>query len=307
MTVVSPDPSPDWFALRAARWERSSFASSPALRQADVRVATLWTTVAPALAGASGPVFHLCQGYEADFSFYASHREAICASYAAPTRKLAVAPHLVERLLREGYGPVAMVGEAFEASDFRPAPERRFDGDRPVVLLVGIYDADVKGIREAGEALAGLRFDGFSFLLRRVSTLPPSSAEMGAGLVDEFHVRLTPAEMARAYRSSDLLIGPSHPEEGFGLSVLEALSSGLPVLLSDTPGHRYIAREAAVYFPCGDRDALARAGKDVLGDPPRRAALSALGPAEATRFRTAEVADRLLAEFERALAEASRA
>ena len=48
VTVVSPGPPPDWFELRSARYERSAFADSRDLAAADVRVATLWRTVAPA-------------------------------------------------------------------------------------------------------------------------------------------------------------------------------------------------------------------------------------------------------------------
>ena len=51
-------------------FERSSFSDSRELAQADVRVATFWKTVPPALHGARCPVFHLCQGYEGGISFY---------------------------------------------------------------------------------------------------------------------------------------------------------------------------------------------------------------------------------------------
>jgi glycosyltransferase involved in cell wall biosynthesis len=172
----------------------------------------------------------------------------------------------------------------------------------PAILLVGTFEADVKGIRESLEALAMARARGLKFRLRRISTTPPAEEERALRLAEEHRVGLLPREMSAAYRSSDLLIGPCHPEEGFGLPVLEALSSGLPVLLSDTPGHRHIAREAAAYFPCGDAPALARALESLLADPARRRRLSALGPAEAGRFQTAAVVDRLLEEFERACA-----
>lgn len=302
VTLVCPSPPPDWFPIEAAAWEQSEFSRSSALPASDVRVATFWTTVAPAVFGARGPVFHLCQGYEGDLSFYAALRDGIRAAYARPTHKLAVAPHVAERLRQEGYGPVAMIGQAFESEEFPPAASRRFDAQVPAILLVGTFEADVKGIRESLEALAMARARGLKFRLRRISATPPAEEERALRLAEEHRVGLLPREMSAAYRSSDLLIGPCHPEEGFGLPVLEALSSGLPVLLSDTPGHRHIAREAAAYFPCGDAPALSRALESLLADPARRRRLSALGPAEAGRFRTADVVGRLLEEFDRACA-----
>ncbi len=193
-----------------------------------------------------------------------------------------------------------MVGQAFASEEFPPPSARRFDADTPEILLVGTFEADVKGIRESLEALGAMRARGRRFRLKRISATPPAVEETALGLAEEHRVAILPREMAAAYRSADLLIGPCHPEEGFGLPVLEALASGLPVVLSDTPGHRHIARETAAYFPCGDAPALARALESLLDDPDRRRRLSGLGPAEAGRFRTSDVVDRLFEEFGRA-------
>src|SRR6266496_2668340 len=153
--VVSPGPSPSWFSFSRARFERSSFRQSREIAEADIRVATFWTTVAPALEAASGPVFHLCQGYEGSFSFYADRRDEIEAAYRAPTRKLAVSGALAARLDALGFGPAENVGQAFDPRGFFPtAQDRSPSRETPVVLVVGPYEADVKGI---GIALEGLR------------------------------------------------------------------------------------------------------------------------------------------------------
>jgi glycosyltransferase involved in cell wall biosynthesis len=300
VAIVSPAPPPDWFPLRRAHWEHADFARSRELAAADVRVATFWTTVAPALRGARGPVFHLCQGYEADHSFNSREHDAIRAAYAQPTRKLAITPFLAGRLEAEGLGPVSCVGQVFDAEEFPPAPGRRFDGESPMILLVGPYEADVKGVPETLEALAAARARGASFRLHRISATPPPEEERVLGLSERHDVGLSPREMGAAYRSADLMIGPCHPEEGFGLPVLEALSSGLPVLLSDTPVHRHVARDAAAFFPTGDAHALAGAVEAILLDAARRRDLSDRGPSEAKRFRTEDVVERLLEEFSRA-------
>lgn len=301
VAVVSPGPPPDWFSLARARFERSSFRESRELAAADVRVATFWTTVAPALEGAIGPVFHLCQGYEGAFSFYAGRRAAIEAAYRAPTRKLAVSGALAAVLDTLGFGPAEIMGQAFDGRDFFPGEPDGDRGEPPVVLVVGLYEADVKGI---GVALDGLRLwreGGAVFRLRRVSTFAVTDAERALGLTDEYHHALPPDRMPWAYRASDLFVGPARREEGFGLPALEALSCGLPCLLSDTPAHREIAGEAAWYFAEGDPEALARMLPEVSSRQ-ARARARVEGPRAAARFDTVSVAERLERSFQKALA-----
>ena len=299
VAVVSPGARPDWFDLSQAHFERSAFGDSAELAKSQVRVATFWSTVSPAVAGATGPVFHLCQGYEGDFSFYAATLPEIERAYRAPTVKLAVSDTLARRLEEKGFGPATNVGQAFEADEFLPGPDRPAS-DPPTVLLVGPYEADVKGIAIAFAGLAVWRRRGGRFRLRRVSPLPAGEAEKGWGLVDEYHHLLPPDRMPFAYRASDLFIGPSRPAEGFGLPVLEALASGLPCLLSDTPGHREIAGDAAWYFADGDPDAMAES-LPLLGANGGWDRARQLGPAAARRFDSSRVAERLEATFLAAL------
>jgi glycosyltransferase involved in cell wall biosynthesis len=299
--VVSPGAQPGWFAMSRARFERSSFRESRELAEADIRVATFWTTVAPALDGARGPVFHLCQGYEGAFSFYAHWRQEIEAAYGTCTRKLAVSKALASKLDDLGFGPVENIGQSFDGRDFFPAPESRAASNgAPAVLLVGPYEADVKGIGIGLEGLRIWRERGGVFRLRRVSTHPLSAEEKATALADEYHHDLPPRRMPFAYRACDVFLGPNRPEEGFGLPVLEALACGLPCLLSDPPGHREIAGEAAWYFPDGDPAGLAAALPSVVTRE-ARARARVEGPRAASRFDTARVAANLESAFERAL------
>ena len=299
VTVVSPGARPEWIELSQAHFERSAFADSSALARATVRVATFWTTVAPALARAAGPVFHLCQGYEGDFTFYAASRPEIERAYRMPTTKLTVSETLARRLEERGYGPATNVGQAFEADGFSPTPPRP-PSEPPTILVVGPWEADVKGIAIAFAGLVVWRRRGGHFRLRRVSPLPAGEEERGWGLVDEYHHLLPPDRMPFAYRSSDVFIGPSRSAEGFGLPALEALACGIPTLLSDTPGHREIAGDAAWYFADGDPDSVAEALPALIEEPARERARR-LGRTAASRFDTALVAERLEAAFLAAL------
>lgn len=300
VTVVSAGPEPRWFSLSRARFERASFGQSRALAEADVRVATFWTTAASALEGARGPVFHLSQGYEAAFSFYAARRAEIEAAYRLPTHKLAVSSALAARLEAAGHGPVESVGQAFDAEGFAPGPERP-PSDPPVVLVVGPYAADVKGVDVAMAALAAWRRAGGRFLLRRVAVEPPAAEETEAALADEYHRALAPDRMPFAYRASDVFVGATRSEEGFGLPALEALACGLPCVLSDTPGNREIAGDAALFFAEGDPEALAARLPEALAPGFRERAREG-GPRRVPLFDPAAVASRLEASFSRALA-----
>jgi glycosyltransferase involved in cell wall biosynthesis len=305
VTVVSPEPAQDWFRLARARFERSSYRDSSALAEADVRVATFYRTVPLALEGARGPVFHLSQGYEGGFRYYhdAGLVDEIDRVYRLPTRKLAVSASLARRLESLGFGAVTDVGQAFDPGEFSPGPERPAN-DPPVVLVVGAVEVESKGIEVALAGLAEFRRRGGRFRLRRISNAPPGPVERGFGVADEYHTHLPPERMPFAYRASDLFVGSARAEEGFGLPSLEALACGLPCLLSDVPGHREIAGQAARYYEDGNPQSLAAALPPMLTAEERARARMA-GPAEAARFDSASVAERLERAFREALGQAA--
>jgi len=67
--------------------------------------------------------------------------------------------------------------------------------------------------------------------------------------------------LARIYRRANALIFPSRME-GFGLPLVEALQQGAPVLASDIPIFREIAREGVTFVRLDDPAQCARAIKD---------------------------------------------
>jgi glycosyltransferase involved in cell wall biosynthesis len=63
------------------------------------------------------------------------------------------------------------------------------------------------------------------------------------GVDVEFHGRVTDEELVDLYRRADLFCLPSK-NEGLPLAMLEALSCGTPVLVSDTGDNRRIVKES---------------------------------------------------------------
>lgn len=85
-------------------------------------------------------------------------------------------------------------------------------------------------------------------------------------------------DMPAVLAAADVVAQPSH-EEGLGLSVLEAMSSGRPVVTCSVPGIREIltAADLAVLAPPGDSAALAQALSTCLDDEGLRTSLARRG------------------------------
>jgi glycosyltransferase involved in cell wall biosynthesis len=85
-------------------------------------------------------------------------------------------------------------------------------------------------------------------------------------------------DIARLYRQAGLFVAPC-PVEGLGLSLLEAMATGLPALAADAGGHSEILAglDPRALFPAGDVAAAARSLRSLADDDAGRSALGAEG------------------------------
>jgi len=91
------------------------------------------------------------------------------------------------------------------------------------------------------------------------------------GITDRIHLRSYVAdhELRQLYADASAFVFLSE-YEGFGLTPLEALASGLPLLLLDTPVAREVCGDAATYVPRPDPALIAEALDGVLFEPGQR-------------------------------------
>jgi phosphatidylinositol alpha-mannosyltransferase len=110
------------------------------------------------------------------------------------------------------------------------------------------------------------------------------------------------AELARA----DVLCAPSLRGESFGMVLTEAFAASTPVIASDMPGYRDVARDGldGVLVPPGDALALAEALRALALDPGRRARMAAAARERAERFSWTRVAAEVADVYEQAIAAA---
>ncbi|MGH3930285.1 MAG: glycosyltransferase family 4 protein, partial [Pseudonocardiaceae bacterium] len=109
---------------------------------------------------------------------------------------------------------------------------------------------------------------------------------------------LNDADLRCVVAGATALILPSR-EEGFGLPVLEAMATGVPVVCSDVPALREVSGGLATLVPPGDRTALATTLCSVLaaGDDPTGAAARR---AHAARYTWQACAEATVRAYQRA-------
>ena len=134
------------------------------------------------------------------------------------------------------------------------------------------------------------------------NSLEASLSDRGLSHRVKFTGVVTPKEMATLYRQAELLVFPSLVET-FGLPLIEAMVSGLPVVASHTTAIPEICGDAARYFDPLDVSAMTQAMKNVLTDSSLRESQVKKGLERASRFSWDTAAAGLLDNLGTALSE----
>jgi len=135
--------------------------------------------------------------------------------------------------------------------------------------------------------------DDYELIIKRLAAADPRVALPGY---------VYGAELAALFANASVYVQPSLLE-GLPLTVLEAASHGLPLVLSDIPAHREILPETRVggrLYPAGDVGALSAALDQALAGADReRDAASAAGRQTIRRYRWEAVTDETEALYHR--------
>jgi glycosyltransferase involved in cell wall biosynthesis len=195
--------------------------------------------------------------------------------------------------------------------------DRLTPGDPPstgeYVLSVGRFGDPRKNVTLLFEAYARLcdRLDEGPRLVLAGLTPPPDAAWTRAkqlGIRDRiaFHEKV-PAEALRALYGDAALYVVSSDEEGLGLTILEAMASGRPVVSTDCggPATAVVEGETGLLTPVGDAAALAEAMATVLRHPERADAMGGAGRRRAVDvFSQAATGQRFLDTYDKLLSTA---
>ena len=165
--------------------------------------------------------------------------------------------------------------------------------DAPTIFFVGRHEPR-KGLAVLLEALASLPAE----LRVWIAGEGPDTGQLRAQAADDPRIewlgRIEDAEVAARMRGADVFCAPSLHGESFGVVLLEAMAAQTPVVASDLPGYRNVARPGrdALLVPPGDPVRLADGLRRVLTDGTLATELVTSGEARAAEFSMDRLAER---------------
>jgi glycosyltransferase involved in cell wall biosynthesis len=205
---------------------------------------------------------------------------------------------LLQRVTRR---PCKLMPRGVDTSLFSPQYRNREPGDTDFVLgFVGrlSIEKNVALLVRIREQLLHARLSNFRFLIVGHGS---EEAWLREHLPNaEFPGVLRDKELSTAYANMDLLVFPSHTDT-FGNVVLEALSSGVPAIVTPDGGPHYIIEEGRTGFVAADEN-FADAILKILRHPELHRTMRVAARADALNASWDSVFENIYAEYPLALA-----
>jgi len=192
---------------------------------------------------------------------------------------VAVSRRVRQELIEAGVAParIATIPNGVDTDEFRPGPVARdrfgVPDDVPLALFAGDLKTPRKNLETVLRALPDVPGLHLAVAGRHAGTPWPALAA-ALSVAGRVHFLGFRTDLPALMRAADLFVLPSRYEP-FGLVLLEALASGLPVVASaHAGGADLIGPEAGTVLPdCDDAAALVAALRALLADPLRRRAM----------------------------------
>jgi glycosyltransferase involved in cell wall biosynthesis len=169
-----------------------------------------------------------------------------------------------------------LLPHGIDSNIFSPPPSRIPRSEESIVILFLANISERKGIYDLLRAFDSLasRFPDVTLWIAGGGEREGSAKALASSLQCEEKIRFlgrqTREEALECYRNADIYCLPSHGEP-FGMTVLEAMSCGLPVVVTNAGGVRWIVDEGGgIRVPVRDPYALAQALSELIVEPQRR-------------------------------------
>lgn len=224
------------------------------------------------------------------------------------TERIAVSEAAAQFVRRYIGGEYTIIPNGVDTRMFRPdlAPIELWDDRRPNVLFVGRFGEPRKGfpiLFDAWEDVRAERPDARLLVVGRGDPEPfrKRAAEMQWDNV-HFVGGITSEMLPHYYRTANVFCAPSTGQESFGIVLVEAMSSGTPVVASDIGGYRQVLhhRQEGLLVPPRQPKALAAALLHVLNNPELQQTMGRAGRLTALQYAWEGITERVVDVYERA-------
>jgi phosphatidylinositol alpha-mannosyltransferase len=212
--------------------------------------------------------------------------------------QIAVSQCCIDALSRFFRIDARIIPNGVDVSEFRPDVPKlpQFNDGRKNLLFLGRLDPR----------------NGFSTMLKSFEIIKSRFSDIrliivGGGPLTHYYSRLVPErlradihlvgpvleERNRYYATSDIFCSPVQ-KASFGITLLEAMASGKPIVASGNPGYREIlGREEGVLVPPHDPAAFAEAVLELLNNPRAGKEMGMKGRQKAMQYSWDGVADEI--------------
>ncbi|MDQ1444999.1 MAG: phosphatidyl-myo-inositol alpha-mannosyltransferase [Acidimicrobiaceae bacterium] len=194
-------------------------------------------------------------------------------------------------------GDYEMVFNGIEVERFAKAQPWPTDG--PTIFFIGRHEPR-KGLDVLLAAFADLPPDAHLWVAGEGQQTAELKARTAHDARIEWLGRIPDDEAASRLRGADLFCAPSLHGESFGVVLLESMAAQTPIVASDLPGYRNVARPDvdALLVPPNDPVVLGLALRRVLTDSALAAELVAAGEVRANEVSMDRLAERYVGLYQ---------
>ena len=241
---------------------------------------------------------------------YSLPRRVWCRSmlrhYANAQKIIAISEGARHELLRFGGASaqkIKVIHPGYDETLYKPRSKwgaRKTLGlpqDRIVLLHVGSEELR-KDVPTLLKAVHELQRDMPDVMLVRVGTADKANMALKKQIAVRQYSNVPEPQIPLFYNTADLFVFPS-VYEGFGMPVVEAMASGVPVIITDA---LKLFQKSCAVVRTGDASALALAMREILGNPERYQQLQHLALNEVRKYTLSQEVEEIYRVYEEVFA-----
>jgi phosphatidylinositol alpha-mannosyltransferase len=242
--------------------------------------------------------------YRGSYYGYFYGRPVLRSAFRALDGRIAVS-RSAKRFVRHYFmAPYKIIPNGVDVDHFDPQnvePLPRYMDGRPNILFVGRPEKR-KGVGYLLRAYPHLKaaFPDARFIIVGAGDWEnsPYRSYIDRHRMRDIEVvgRVSDADLPRYHRSSQVVVAPAIEGESFGMVLIEAMASGVPVVASDIEGYRQVVTEGqeGLLVPPRNPIALANAISSVLQDREAAGRMGACGLVQARQYAWDRVAEQVM-------------